>query len=229
MNRLLLLEDDVVLSKEIREFLQLRNVTCDAVFDGEVLLKNLAGHKCDMYLLDIQVPGVHGIEVCRRIRQHNPRVPILMLTAFGEIQDKREAFQWGADDYLVKPFHLEELYIRVQALLRRAQLSVPSSLDVLIEVGELTIDTEAQQVTRAGQPITLTPKEYQILLFLAKAQGRVLSKQLIAEGIWDQHYDTNPNTIEVYINFLRNKIDKPFGYKIIHTKPGFGYYLSDTP
>lgn len=222
----MLLEDDLVLSKEVCEFLQHRQLECHAVFNGDVLLKSLPQHDYQLYLLDIQVPGTTGIEVCRRLRLHNPQVPILMLTAFGELQDKREAFQWGADDYLVKPFHLEELYIRIMALLRRSQNSMAST-DTLLEVGDLRINLTAQSVQWQDKAILLTPKEYNILVLLAKAKGRVLSKQAIADGIWDQQYDTNLNTIEVYINFLRNKIDKPFGVRLIHTKPGYGYFLGE--
>ncbi len=147
-----------------------------------------------------------------------------MLTAYGEIQDKFDAFQHGADDYLVKPFHLDELYIRIMALLRRS--TQPQEKKDMLQVADLEIDLGEMKVKRAGQPIELTPKEYQLLLFLVKAKGRTVSKQLIAEEVWDIHFETSLNTIEVYINFLRKKIDKDHEKKLIHTRPGYGYYLN---
>jgi DNA-binding response OmpR family regulator len=167
---------------------------------------------------------MNGLEVCKKIRSADKSTPILMLTAYGEIQDKFDAFQFGADDYLVKPFHLDELYIRIKAMLRRS--TQPQDTSEVISIEDLRINLTEMKIQRGDQPIELTPKEYQLLVLLAKAKGRTLSKQTIAEQIWDIHFDTNLNTIEVYINFLRKKIDKDFAKKLIHTRPGFGYYLS---
>ena len=222
MIKALLLEDDPVLSTEIRSFLLSKEVNCDAVFDGELFFRQLKSDY-DIFLLDINVPKINGLDVCMQIRQSNKITPILMLTAFGEIEDKMEAFKRGADDYLVKPFHLEELFMRINALCRRKE--IPQSQQQLINIGDLSINLDEKTVNRKGQLITLTPKEYKLLLVLADAQGRVLSKNFIAEKLWDYHIETNQNTIEVYINFLRNKIDKNFDQKLIHTKVGFGYYL----
>lgn len=141
----------------------------------------------------------------------------------GEIEDKTTAFQLGADDYLVKPFLLEELVLRIEALIRRKQ--IPQFNSKRLEIGDLTIDIDNKQVWRANHEIKLTPKEFKLLTILANAHGRVLSKQQIAETLWDYHIESNENTIEVYINFLRNKIDKLYSEKLIHTKVGFGYYL----
>ncbi|OYU83922.1 MAG: DNA-binding response regulator [Flavobacterium sp. BFFFF2] len=223
MSAILLLEDDPILAKEIRAYLVSKSLACESVFDGELFLRALKRNTFDLYLLDINVPKVNGLEICKLIRASNSSVPILMLTAYGDLNDKRDAFALGADDYLVKPFHLEELYIRILALFRRSQQ--PLLHDEIIVIEDLEINVTANTVFRAGQPIKLTQKEYQILVLLAKSNGRILSKQHIAERIWDAQYDTNLNTIEVYINFLRNKIDKQFPVKLIHTKPGFGYYL----
>ncbi len=219
----ILLEDDPVLSTEIKAFLKSKNVTCDTVFDGELFFKQTHKKAYDIFLLDINVPKINGLDVCKIIRESNQNTPILMLTAFGEIADKIEAFDLGADDYLVKPFHLEELFIRMQALYRRKE--TPQTKTSLIEIDDLKINIDEKSVIRNEQPIALTPKEFKLLMLLAQANGRVLSKQQIADELWDYHIETNQNTIEVYINFLRNKIDKNHETKLIHTKVGYGYYL----
>lgn len=220
---ILLLEDDFVLSKEIKQFLLTNGHDCDAVYDGHLFFKQCKLKDYDLFILDINVPGINGIEVCRQIRASNASSPILMLTAFGEIEDKVEAFNAGADDYLVKPFHFAELHLRLQALSKRMN-HVRSDSDI-IKINDLIIDVTEAKVTRAQQAINLSPKEYQLLLLLAKANGRVISKNTIADEIWDYTIETTNNTIEVYINFLRKKIDRDFEVKLIHTKPGFGYYL----
>jgi DNA-binding response OmpR family regulator len=146
-----------------------------------------------------------------------------MLTAFGQIEDKVEAFNNGADDYLVKPFHFDELFIRINSLMRRNQQ--PQKSDEMIRVEDLEINISEMKVTRGDTEINLTPKEYQLLLLLARAKGKTVSKPSISDSVWDLNFETGTNTIEVYINFLRKKIDKNFDIKLIHTRPGFGYYL----
>jgi len=220
----LLLEDDHILSKEIISFLKSMKIECDAVFDGEVFFRQLKTETYDIYLLDINVPKLNGLDVCKKIRESDKTTPILMLTAYRDIQDKMDAFTIGADDYLVKPFHFDELYIRIMALLRRS--AMPQEKKDIITIKDLEIDTNGLKVKRNGHVIELTPKEYQLLLILAKANGRVLSKQAISEQIWDVHFDSNLNTIEVYINFLRKKIDKDHDEKLILTRSGFGYYIN---
>lgn len=219
----LLLEDDVVISNEIRDFLKSRDIYCDIVYDGNLFFKQIKAEEYDVYLLDVNVPKMNGIEVCKTIRLTDKTTPIIMLTAFGEIEDKKEAFQFGADDYLVKPFHLEELLIRFHSLLRRK--IQPQLNENIIEIADLKINMDEKQVTKNESVIKLTPQEFKLLSILAMAKGRVLSKQQIAEKLWDYHIETNENTIEVYINFLRNKIDKPFKTNLLQTKVGFGYYL----
>lgn len=220
---ILLLEDDFVLSKEIKQFLDSKGHDCDAVYDGNLFFKQYKQKAYDVFILDINVPGLNGIEVCRKIRSTNPGSPILMLTAFGEIEDKVEAFNAGADDYLVKPFHFAELQLRIQALAKRMD-HVRTDSEIIV-IDDLQIDLTESKVTRNNQEINLSPKEYQLLLLLAKANGRVISKTTIADEIWDYTIETTNNTIEVYINFLRKKVDRDFAVKLIHTKPGFGYYL----
>jgi DNA-binding response OmpR family regulator len=221
--KILLLEDDFTLSKEIKSFFHSKSRHCDTVFDGFLLLKQYHAEPYDLVILDINVPGLNGLEVCETIRFEDKKIPILMLTAFGEIEDKLLAFKNGADDYLVKPFHLEELLARVNALLRRKEIP-QNDLEVLI-INDLEIFISEMKVKRANELIKLTPKEFKLLTILAYAKGRVLSKQDIADKLWDYHIETNQNTIEVYINFLRKKIDKEHAVKLIHTKVGYGYYL----
>jgi DNA-binding response OmpR family regulator len=169
------------------------------------------------------VPGVNGLEVCSLVRSKDKSTPIIMLTAFGQIEDKVEAFNKGADDYLVKPFHFDELFIRINSLMRRNQK--PQHSDEIIRVEDLEINVSEMRVSRADTEINLTPKEYQLLLLLARAKGKPVSKPSISDNVWDLNFETGTNTIEVYINFLRKKIDRNFDVKLIHTRPGFGYYL----
>jgi DNA-binding response OmpR family regulator len=223
MNSILLLEDDAVLAAEVKAFLKTKIFDCDTVFNGEIVFRQLKQKSYSLLLLDVNVPGINGFEVCRKVREIDHTIPILMLTAYGDLQDKKDGFQAGADDYLVKPFHLDELLIRIQSLLRRGK-SIQQTPKTLI-VDDLIINLSDKSVTRNHIKVELTPKEYQLLLLLANAKGRTLSKQTIADEIWDLNLDTNLNTIEVYINFLRKKIDKNFEYKLIHTRPGYGYFL----
>lgn len=221
--KIILLEDDATLSNEIQIFLKKNNLECTAVFDGNLAERYLKANDYDLAILDINVPGNNGFKVCKNIRTVNNEMPILMLTALGEIEDKVTAFNNGADDYLVKPFHLEELMIRIKSLLRRK--STPQNEAEIEKIGDLTINYSELKVYRNDIEINLSPKEFKLLTILAKANGRVVTKNQIAENLWDYHIETNQNSIEVYINFLRKKIDKDFDEKLIHTKIGFGYYL----
>lgn len=221
--KVLLLEDDFILSKELSHFLSQKNISCVPIYDGSLLLRQFKKEEYDLIILDINVPGLNGVEVCKSIREINKQIPVIMLTAFGELEDKVMAYNAGADDYLVKPFHFTELYIRIKALIKRSENPVNS--EELIVIDDLSIDVANAIVTRNNKVINLTPKEFKLLVLLANADGRVLSKNYIAESIWDYLIETTNNTIEVYINFLRKKIDKDSAVKLIHTKPGYGYYL----
>ncbi|MDX6189438.1 response regulator transcription factor [Flavobacterium sp. Fl-318] len=223
--KILLLEDDFTLSKEISTFFTSKEFECFPYYDGSLLLKKYLPNEYDLIILDINVPGTTGIDVCKGIRQVDKKTPIIMLTAFSEIEDKLASFDNGADDYLVKPFHFEELYARIASLLRRKD--IPQQTEKKILIKDLEIQEEEMKVFRSGEEIKLTPKEFKLILILAHAKGKVLSKQFIAEKLWDYHIETNQNTIEVYINFLRKKIDKDHETKLIRTKIGYGYYLSD--
>jgi DNA-binding response OmpR family regulator len=222
--KILLLEDDATLSAEIEKYFVSKNSTCLSVSNGDLIEKIFKKDAFDIAILDINVPGKKGIEVCAALRNLDSKIPILMLTAFGEITDKLSAFNKGADDYLIKPFHFEELFARVNALLKR---KLPEQLEADITVADLVISNAEMKVFRGGIEVILTPKEYKLLSILASANGRIVSKNMISEKLWDYQVITNQNTIEVYINSLRKKIDKNSDVKLIHTKVGYGYFLKE--
>ncbi|MEG0926472.1 MULTISPECIES: response regulator transcription factor [Chryseobacterium] len=222
---ILLLEDDLILSAELCRFLESNNFVCDKIYDGETFLRQIKSKTYDLYLLDINVPKINGLDVCQTIRSFDKNTPIIIISAYGDLSDKKDAFTRLADDYLVKPFQFEELLLRINSLLRRKMPSDTSDQDIL-RVDDLIINKTEQKVYRGGIEITLTLKEFQLLVYLAEAQGRTVSKQQITEHVWEHNFNTNTNTVEVYINFLRKKIDKDFKIKLIHTRSGFGYYLS---
>lgn len=222
---ILLLEDDLILSAELCKFLESNHFTCDKIYDGETFLHQIKNSTYDLYLLDINVPKINGLDVCQTIRSFDKNTPIIIISAYGDLSDKKDAFDRLADDYLVKPFQFEELLLRINSLMRRKGLSKNVDQDI-VRIDDLIINRTEQKVYRAGNEITLTLKEFQLLAYLAEAQGSTVSKQQITENVWEHNFNTNTNTVEVYINFLRKKIDKDFKVKLIHTRSGFGYYLS---
>ena len=222
--KILILEDDLILSVELRKFLESNHYQCKNIYDGNLFMKEIGNDDYDFYLLDINVPGISGLEVCERIRIVDKETPIIIISAYGDISDKRDAYDRLADDYLVKPFLFEELLMRIEALKRRNQMDESKPVST-IQISDLIIDRGEQKVFRSGKEINLTLKEYLLLLLLAESPGSVFSKQQISEKVWGINFTTNTNTIEVYINFLRKKIDKDFPTKLIHTRSGFGYYI----
>lgn len=222
---ILLVEDEPKIAKALQEQLQERGFMVDLAYDGQMAEKLFFQKNYSLVILDINLPIKNGLELCKIFRDKNKNIPIIMLTAFGEMQDKLEAFDLGADDYLIKPFHFNELLARIKVFVKR--MDVNDLFAEVIHLADLEIDIPHKNVKRAGHKIQLSAKEYLLLELLAKARGRIVSKQEIAEKVWDMNFDTGTNTIEVYINFIRNKIDKPFNNKLIHTKPSFGYYLKD--
>lgn len=225
--RILLAEDEPKLSQVIQEELTRQGYQTDVAFDGMIAEKLFKQHGYSLVLLDINLPYKNGLALCKEFRDHNQNVPIIMLTALGEIHDKMDAFNLGADDYIVKPFHFDELFARIKVFLKRADAA--SEVGEKISVADMEIDMENKTVNRSGKNINLTAKEFALLVLLSRHKGKVISKQEILEKVWELSFDTGTNTIEVYISFLRNKIDKPFETKLIHTKPGFGYYVREAP
>lgn len=220
MKRILIVEDDHRLSESVSSSLQKEGYLCQPAFDGQMAMKYFSNNAYDLVLLDLNLPKMNGIDLCKTFREANPGIPIIIITAFGDIDSKMEAFNLGADDYLVKPFHLKELSAKVKVFLKRAEQSVP--VEPVYEVMNIRIDPNKKSVVYEGKEVSLTPKEYSLLEYFAKNRNRIISKDELAVNLWDEKYGVTHNTIEVYINFLRSKIGK----KLILTKPGFGYYLN---
>lgn len=224
MKQILIVEDDDRLSGSIADHLRKEGYRCECAYDGQSALKLLSTETFALVVLDINLPRKNGLDVCGEIRARNSTIPVLMITAFGDIDSKMEAFDQGADDYLVKPFHLKELSAKVRIFLKRAEQA--PQLPAAYDIGGLHIDPNKKVVLRDGKAIHLTPKEYSLLEYLVRNKNRIISKDELARNLWDDNYGVTPNTIEVYINFLRNKIDRDFTHKLVLTKPGFGYYIS---
>jgi len=221
--KILLVEDEPKLSVVIKEELVRQGYDTDIAKDGLIAEQLFNEQLYSLVLLDINIPYKNGLELCKEFRRINKKIPVIVLSALGEINDKVDAFELGADDYIVKPFHFDELFARIKVFLKRTEGTVGEPEKLVI--GDLIIDLTVKTVTRGGDLIPLTAKEFSLLYLLAKNRGKVISKQEIMTKVWDLSFDTGTNTIEVYISFLRNKIDKPFEDKLIHTKPGFGYYI----
>ncbi len=210
------------------EQLEASGYACTQVYDGDMALRALVGRSFDLVLLDLSLPGKDGYAVCREVRRTDHRLPIIVITAFSDIDDKMNAFELGADDYLVKPVHFQEVLAKVRVFLKRSERAADTG--GLVVVADLEIDTVRKSAKRAGRPIELAPKEYNLLLLLARRAGRVFSKDEIAAQVWSDSHTVSSNTIEVYISFLRSKVDKGHAQRLIHTRHGFGYTLSpDAP
>jgi two-component system copper resistance phosphate regulon response regulator CusR len=221
---ILLVEDETKLCNIIKGELSSLGYAVDIAMDGIIAEYLFSKNKYSLILLDISLPGKSGLQLCKSFRASNKKIPIIMLTAFGEIQDKVDAFNLGADDYIVKPFHFDELFARIKVFLKRSDADTAKD-EADVVVGDLFINNKTKSVFREGTEIPLTAKEFSLLKLLALNKGKVISKQEILEKVWDLTFDTGTNTIEVYISFLRNKIDKPYNEKMIQTKSGFGYYI----
>lgn len=224
--RVLIIEDDPTLNKNIHEALTAEGMVVETAFEGLLAERILRKSAFDCVILDINLPGKSGFDLCSDFRKFNSSTPVLMLTAFSELDDKIKGFDCGADDYLTKPFYMRELILRINSLVKRSRANTPVSPgNDTIVVDDITIHLGQKKVLRQGKEIPLTPREYQILLKLCENKGEIVSKNELIQGIWGNSFDANTNTIEVFINFLRNKLDKPYGKKTIKTKIGYGYYL----
>jgi len=222
--RLLLVEDERKVSDLVARALRAESYAVDVAEDGQRGWELAQSYQYDLIILDLMLPQLPGEELLRRIRRTNPSVPILVLTARAATQDKVNNFEAGADDYLTKPFAFAELVMRVKALLRRGPITRSS----VLRVGDLEVDRFTQQVRRAGRRIELTAKEYALLEYLAANPGRVFSRTMIIEHVWDQSFEGLTNIVDVYVRHLRSKVDDPFPVKLIRTVRGVGYGLAES-
>ena len=221
--RILFVEDETKLCELVARALKAERYAVDVAGDGNAGWSLADAYDYDLIILDLMLPGLSGTEVLRRIRRKNQQVPVLILTARDATEEKVQNFEAGADDYLTKPFAFAELLIRIKALLRRGTGNRSS----VLRVGDLEIDRLSQQVKRAGKRIELTPKEYALLEYLASHPGRVFSRTMIVEHVWDQSFEGLNNIVDVYVRHLRRKVDDPFATKLIRTVRGVGYSLDD--
>ena len=222
--RLLLVEDEQKIAAFIQKGLNENGYELTVAYDGRSGLSVALQGEYDLIILDIMLPGPNGLEVCQQIRQAGIETPILMLTALGTLDDKVHGLRQGADDYLVKPFHFKELIARIEALTRRRHQFAPN---ILLRVADLVLDRDRKFAQRGNKEIMLTAREYALLELFMKNKNRLLSRSDIAEQVWGYEFDAGSNVIDVYINYLRNKIEKGFSTKLIHTMVGMGYIMKE--
>jgi two-component system copper resistance phosphate regulon response regulator CusR len=222
---ILIVEDEPKVASFIREGLEESNYTAHVAYDSITSEKLAQQYNYDLFILDIIIPGISGLDLCKKFKKLYPNVPVLLLTALGTTDDKISGFEAGADDYLVKPFEFRELLARVKALLRRSTLP-PEAVNRLI-VGDLILDLDKKSARRGDMEIELTAREFALLEYFMRNTGRVLSRNDIAEKVWDVNFDFGTNVVDVYVNFLRKKIDKGYDKKLIHTRVGMGYIFGD--
>jgi heavy metal response regulator len=221
--RVLIIEDEKKIADFIKRGLKEEGYLADVAYDGEEGHFLVSTNEYDLLILDLMLPKIDGISLCRRLRQENVFVPIIMLTAKDSVKDKVSGLDSGADDYLTKPFAFEELLARIRAVLRKGETKTPTK----IQVADLTLDLLSHKVTRDDREITLTTKEYALLEYLMRNAGTVVTRTMIAEHVWDINFDTLTNVIDVYINYLRNKVDSRSKKKLIYTIRGRGYLLKE--
>lgn len=221
----MVVEDEQKVATFIKNGLEEHHYEVDLAYDGHMGERLALGKTYNLVLLDVIIPSINGIELCRRIKQVKPGVPVLMLTALGTTSDKVLGFDAGADDYLVKPFEFEELLARIRALTKRMNLTVEQSES--LKVADLTLDLNLKTAQRGDKKISLTAKEFDLLEYFMRNARRVISKAELSEKVWGISFDTGTNVVEVYINILRKKIDKDFPVKLLHTRIGLGYLMSD--
>lgn len=224
--QVLVVEDDVELTQFIQKGLVSEGIGVSVAYDGVIGRSMVNERQYDVVVLDINMPGMNGYDLCKFIKLNWPAVPVIMLTALGSLDNKVLGFESGADDYLAKPFAFKELVFRLKALARRHPSRAPMAKR--LELLDLAVDTESHQVWRAGERVTLTAREYALLEYLLVNQGKVVNRVDLLENVWDVHFNTNTNVVDVYINYLRRKIDhvEP---KLLHTVFGVGYMLRAEP
>jgi heavy metal response regulator len=220
--RILVIEDEKKVASFIKKGLEEEHYAVDTAYDGETGLYMADVNENDLIVLDLMIPKIDGLEVLKRIRSNKNNVPILVLTAKDTVEDIVKGLDSGCDDYLTKPFNFTVFLARIRALLRREKIEK----EPLLKIADLTLSPVTHKVTRSGREIELTSKEYALLEYFMRNPDRVLTRTMISEHVWDYHFDSLTNVVDVYVNYLRKKIDKDFEPKLIHTIRGVGYILS---
>ncbi len=223
--KILLIEDEVKTVQSLKKGLEEHQMTVDYAYDGQSGQGLAVSGNYDVIVSDVVMPKLTGFELVKNLRQSGVETPILLLTAMGSTDDKVTGFEAGADDYLVKPFEFKELLMRIRALARRGKEGITPK--TILSFSDLEMNLDAKTCHRNGKKIELTPKEFALMEYLIRNQGRVVSKTEIADKVWDINFDTGTNVIEVYVSYLRNKLDRPFDKKLIHTMFGLGYVLKE--
>lgn len=224
--KILIVEDEKKIATILKKGLTENGYHVDLAFDGLIGKRLFDSNSYDLLILDINLPGMNGYDLCKAIRSVNQHIPIIMLTAMNTTEDKIEGFDTGTDDYIIKPFEFKELLVRIRALLKRT-MNQQFPTGNILKVADLEMNLDTKEVKRAEQPITLTAKEFQLLEYFMRNRNRVLSRADIAERVWEIDFDTQTNVIDVYVNYLRNKIDKKFDTRLIHTQVGMGYIMKE--
>ena len=222
---ILIVEDEKKIADTLRYGLNENGYNADVAYDGLLGLRMFNTHSYNLVIVDINLPGMNGYELCKAIRLQNESIPVIMLTAMSSLPDKVEGYNAGTDDYLTKQFEFKELLLKIRVLLKRIHLHVP--VGSLLKAADLEMNLDSKEVKRQGKIINLTAKEFQLLEYLLRNKNRVLSRADIAVNVWEVDFDTNTNVIDVYINYVRNKIDKGFTHKLIQTQVGMGYVLKE--
>ncbi len=226
MHKILIVEDEKRVADLLKAGLEESGYQTMVAYDGEMGLRLFKSNEFHLVISDVILPKLNGFELCKEIRQLNKRTSILMLTALGTADDKLEGFDAGADDYMTKPFDFRELVARVKVLTKRQAEATETAPKLILSYADLSIDTAKRVVTRQGVTIALSPKEYNLLIYLVENAERVVSRIEIAEKVWNTHFDTGTNFIDVCVNYLRKKVDRNFDVKLIQTRPGVGFILT---
>jgi len=223
--KILIVEDEPKVASFLKKGLEESNYEAEIAYDGLSAYKLASQYHYDLFILDVIIPGLKGFDLCKKLKDFNKDIPVLMLTALGTTDDKLFGFDAGADDYMIKPFEFRELLARIRVLLK-INFKISDQSNKLV-YNDLELDLNRKTVKRGGTQMELTAKEFSLLDFFMRNSGRVLSRNDIAEKVWDVSFDSGTNVVDVYVNFLRKKIDKGFEKKLIHTKVGFGYIFGD--
>ncbi len=224
--KILIVEDEQKIADTLKLGLSENGFYVEVAYDGNMGYKLFQSHSFNIIVLDLNLPGINGYQLCERIRASNLNVPIIMLTALSTLNDKIEGYDAGADDYIVKPFEFKELLMKIRVLLKRTMdQSIP--VGTILKASDLEMNLDSKEVKRGDTFINLTAKEFQLLEYMLRNKNRVVSRSDLAINVWDIDFDTNTNVIDVYINYVRNKVDKPFEHKLIQTHIGMGYILKE--